>query len=329
METQRVNLDLHLLRVFLAVLESASVGEAAAALKMSQPGLSTALSRLRKVLQDPLFIKTARGMEPTSRALHLVQPIRSIVNSINSELLVAPEFDVATSNREFRMALSDIGEGIYLPFAVRSIQKLAPGVSLRSVYMPPRQLEEEMAAGRVDLAIGYFPDIKGAQFFQKRIGLHSFACIGRTGRGAPGGSEGRLSLKQFSELGHVVVEAPGRSQDVFETFLKRQGFARHVTLRTPHFMSVPMIVAGSDAISVVPQALADFFADQSGIRQLTLPFDPPTFQVNLYWHRRAQLDPANQWVRAMITSHFDTIRSRRYDRNGVQRKRRGQSGAGR
>ncbi|MDO8298843.1 LysR family transcriptional regulator [Lacisediminimonas sp.] len=312
-----MNLDLHLLQVFLAIHERRNVGEAAAALGMSQPGLSTALARLRRTLNDPLFVKTARGMEPTSRARALVAPIRAIVHSINSDLLVAPDFVPASSTREFKIALSDIGEGIYLPFAVRNIQETAPGVSLKSVFMPPRQLEEEMAAGRVDLAIGYFPDIKGGQFFQRRIGLHSFACLVR--RDHPEVTE-QLTMKQFGELGHVVVEAPARSQEVFEIFLKQNQVQRHVVLRTPHFMSVPVIVAGSSAISVVPQALADFFVFQPDIRQVRLPFVPPTFQVNLYWHRSVQLDPANQWLREIIMSCFDVIRQRGYDRNGKRRK---------
>lgn len=312
-----MNLDLHLLQVFLAILERRSVGEAATALNMSQPGVSTALMRLRKVLGDPLFVKTARGMEPTTRAQALVAPIRSIVHSINSELLVAPDFEPATSTREFRIALSDIGEGIYLPFAVKSLQQSAPSVSLRSVFMPARELEEEMAAGRVDMAIGYFPDIRGGQFFQRRVGLHSFACLVRKDHPEVGK---QLSLEQFQQLGHVIVEAPYRSQEVFEIFLRKNQVERRIVLRTPHFMSVPVIVAGSSAIAVVPQALADFVAHHPDIRQVSLPFVPPTFQVNVYWHRSVQQDPASQWLRETVMASFDEIRKRGYDRNGRQRK---------
>jgi DNA-binding transcriptional LysR family regulator len=312
-----MNLDLHLLKVFLAIFETRNIGQAAAALKMSQPGLSTALARLRAILQDPLFIKTSRGMEPTSRAQALLGPIHSIVNSINSELLVAPSFEAATSTREFRIALSDIGEGIYLPIAIRGIQEQAPSVSLRSLFMPPKQLEEEMAAGTVDLAIGYFPDIKSNQFFQRRVGLHSFACIVRVDHPDV---KAQLTMKQFSELGQVIVEAPGRSQEVFESFMKKKRYERKIVLRTPHFMSVPVIVANTDAIAVVPQALADFSATQRDFRQVQLPFVPPTFQVNLYWHRSAQLDPGNRWLREMMISHFPAIQSRAYHRSGRQRK---------
>jgi DNA-binding transcriptional LysR family regulator len=308
-----MNLDLHLLQVFLALFETRSVGQAAIKLKMSQPGLSTALRRLRVTLQDPLFIKTSRGMEPTSRAQALLTPIRTVVKTINTELLIPPGFDAKTSTREFRLALSDIGEGIYLPLALRSIQKQTSSVSLRSVFMPPTQLEEEMSAGTVDLAFGYFPDIKGNQFFQRRIGLHSFACIIRSDHPMVDES---LTMKQFREFGHVVVQASSRSQEIFEEFMKAKRFDRNVVLSIPHFMSVPIIVANTDAIAVVPQALADFFDYLPGIKQVRLPFVPPTFQVNMYWHRSAQVDPGNKWLRNIMTSEFPEIQRRSYHRSG-------------
>lgn len=256
-------------------------------------------------------------MEPTSRAQDLIGPIRNIVNLVNSDLLVPPSFDPASSNRNFRIALSDIGEGIYLPYAIRCIQKQAPSASLQSLFMPPKQLEEEMAAGSVDLAIGYFPDITSNQFFQRRVGLHSFACIVRVDHPEV---KSELTMKQFGELAHVVVEAPGRSQEVFESFLKEKRYERKIVLRTPHFMSVPVIVAMTDVIAVVPQALADFSVTQRDYRQVQLPFVPPTFQVNLYWHRSAQLDPANKWLREMMISNFPEIQKRAYHRNGIRRK---------
>lgn len=308
-----MNLDLHLLQVFLAVYETRNVGAAANHLKMSQPGLSTALGRLRIALDDPLFVRTHRGMEPTARAHALWKPISDIVNTVTREVLTAPTFDPATSEREFKIALTDIGEGIYLPFALRSFQQHGPGLSLRSMYLPPKQLDEAMSSGEIDLALGYFPDIKGNQFFQRRIGLHSFVCLVRDDHPRIGAN---LSMEDFTSLGHVVVEAPGRSQEQFEEFMKAQKIPRNIVLRTPHFMSVPIIVAGTDAIAVVPQALGDFFSGLPGIRLIDLPFVPPTFQVNMYWHRSVQLDPANKWIRGIMTEQFPVIEQRAYHRSG-------------
>lgn len=307
------NLDFRLLRTFATIFDMRSVSKAALALDMSQSGLSTALARLRLHFNDPLFTKTSAGMEPTSRARTLIEPARTILRVVDNELLAVPAFDPATSAREFRFALSDIGEGIYLPLAIQGIQSTAPNITLRSVFMPPQQLEEAMAAGDVDLAAGFFPDIKGSHFFQRRVGLHSFTCIARAGHPA---TRGRLSMADYGRLDHVVVEAPGRSLEVFEKFLKQRGIKRHVVLRTPHFMSVPTIVAETDAVATVPQALADFIKGQKGVVEVRLPFTPPTFQVNLFWHRSAQHDPANQWLRELLIDKFPALLKRGYDRNG-------------
>jgi len=310
------NLDLRLLRVFAAIYLSRGVSAAARELDMSQPGLSTALMRLRRQLQDPLFTRTPSGMEPTRRARELIGPVRRILQTVDQELLAPAVFDPSTSTKEFRLALSDIGEGIYLPLAIRSIQYAAPGVSLRTVVLPPRELEEAMAAGAVDLAAGFFPDIRGTEVIQRRVGLHSFTSIARVGHPA---MRRRLSLEEFAQLGHVVVEAPGRSQEVFEKFLSDKGIRRKVLLRTPHFMSVPTVVAETDAVATVPQALGDFIRGHAGVQELPMPFVPPTFQVNLFWHRSAQNDPSNTWLRELMISQFPALRARRYARNGEPR----------
>jgi DNA-binding transcriptional LysR family regulator len=305
-------MDLNLLRVFMAIHEAKSVGGAAQALNMSQPGLSTALARLRKQMGDPLFLRGSSGMEPTSRARELAETVRAILRAIDQEVLAPPTFDPATSQREFRIALTDIAEGIYLPTVLQALQAGSTHITLRSVFMSPRQLEEEMASGSVDIAVGYYPDIKGSSMMHRRIGLHSFACIANKQQPKLGD---RMTMEQFSSLPHVVVEATGRSQELFDQFLQTRKISRRVILRSPHFMSVPYIVAGSNAVAVVPQALADFVAHHPLIKQVALPFKPPVFQSNLYWHRSAHADPANQWLRQALIQRFPTLRARAYDRN--------------
>lgn len=211
MDEKRTNLDLNTLRVFVAVHDTRSVSAAAQGLNLSQSGVSTALARLRIQFEDALFTKTASGMEPTARARELVGPARKIIHDIESHLLAPQEFDPHTSEREFVLALSDIGEGIYLPNMIRSLYQQHSGITLRSLYLPARQREEAMANGEVDMAVGYFPDITSNQFHMHRIGLHSFTCIARTAHPI---ARGRLTQQQFAELGHVVVEPPGRSLEV-------------------------------------------------------------------------------------------------------------------
>jgi DNA-binding transcriptional LysR family regulator len=305
--------DLNLIRIFIAVYDERGVSAAAQALGMSQPGLSTALARLRKRLGDPLFTKGASGMEPTSRARDMIAAARAVVETVRGGILAAPGFDASTSTHEFVIALSDIGEGIYLPLLLNAIERTAPHVTLRSVFLTPRDLEEAMAEGEVHVASGFYPDIRTANFFHRRVNLHSFACIARADHPT---IRGTMTFEEFCTSGHVAVEATGRSLEVFERFLKSRRIRRRVVLRSPHFMSVPAIVASTNAIAVVPQALADLAALLPNMQQVKLPFKPPTFQVNLYWHRSMQHDPACKWIRELIIDALPELRARDYARNG-------------
>ncbi|MGF6408444.1 LysR family transcriptional regulator [Paraburkholderia sp. MM5482-R1] len=318
------NLDLLLLRVFVNVYEERSVRAAAIELHMSQPGLSTALARLRKILADPLFIKTARAMEPTQRARDLYEPIKAIVTSVENDVLATRKFDPLVTNREFRIALSDVGEAIYMPLAIQALSLASPHATLRTVSVSPDEMQEAMGSGAIDLAAGYFPDIRANSFLHRRINDHSFACVMRHDHPL---LRGVLSLERFLEARHVVVEAAGRSQEVLESFFAQQHLNRPVGLRTPHFMSLPMIISATDLIATVPQALADFMTGRHhGIGQARLPFTPPTFQSNLYWSRAMNLDPANSWLREVLFPAFQNVRAKHYERNGrggVEKKRSG------
>jgi DNA-binding transcriptional LysR family regulator len=310
-----MNLDFKLLEIFIAIYQTRSVGEAARILKMSQPGISSALNRLRANLSDPLFIKASSGMQPTSRAHDLFDPISKILVQINSELKVQPHFDPHTSTREFNIGLSDIGECIYLPILIQNLEREAPHIRLRSKSLSPKELEEAMVHGEIDFVAGYFPDIKTGQFLHRRVGLHSFACI--MSKNNPLARE-KLTLKRFKELRHISIQAPGRSIEVFEKFLKSKKIKRDIALHTPHFMSAPIIVSETNLIATVPQALADHSSENNNIVQKKLPFAPPTFQVNVYWHKSVTNDPGNTWLRGIIFDNLTNFLERGYARNGTQ-----------
>lgn len=309
-----MKLDIQLLTIFVTIFQTRSVSLAAQKLKLSQPGISSALKRLRTTLNDQLFIKSSNGMEPTHRAHELIGPVSEILKAIDKNFNSEAFFNPQTSKREFVIALSDIGEGIYLPLFLRKIQEINSSITLRSISLTPKLLEEAMVAGEVDLAAGFFPDIKSTQFLHRRVGLHSFACIMRKGHPL---SKQKITIDRFLEQQHISIEAPGRSQEVFEKFLIEKKLVRKVILRTPHFMSVPFIVSETDAIATVPQALADFITTGNRLIQTRLPFTPPTFQVNIHWHKSVDKEPGNQWLRNIIFDNLERIKEKSYSRNGV------------
>src|SRR5215467_3052042 len=157
-------LDLNLLPIAIVLYEERGVGKAATRLGMSQPAVSSALAKLRKAFDDPLFIRTAHGMEPTPRAQALIAPARDVLTRVERDVLSGMAFNPATTNATFAFALSDVGEMVFLPRIIESLRTLAPLASVRSVSLPPSQLREALEKGEIDLAIGYFPDLEKSNF---------------------------------------------------------------------------------------------------------------------------------------------------------------------
>ena len=295
--------DLNLLRVAVAVSDANSVSVAARNLGISQPAASSALARLRLAVGDPLFVKTARGMEPTPRAIEFVATARELLSRVSRDLLSKLSFDPATTIDTFTFALSDIGEMVFLPKLLDYFKTHAPHAIVRSVSTSPAQVESGLESGTIDLAIGYFPDLKKNNYFQQRLLTHHFVCLLRADHPIKGP---KLSLAQFMELNHAVVLAEGRSQEIFERFLEKKRIRRNIKLWTQHFMSIPTVIARSDLVVTVPHALGMYF-ERSGanIKMVKPPFNVPDIELKQHWHRKYHNDPKIIWLREVVASHFN------------------------
>ncbi|AXV73340.1 LysR family transcriptional regulator [Ralstonia nicotianae] len=298
--------DLNLLPILLALHDARSVSMAAQQLGMSQPGVSTALAKLRTAFGDPLFVRTSRGMEPTPRALALIPAARDVLARIQQGIVETGAFDPATTTHLFSIALSDVGEMVFLPRIVEAMARQAPHASVQSVTLPPAQIERALETGTLDLAVGYFPDLKKNNFFQQRLFTHYFTCIVRADHPVTRGGNTRLSMQQFLEYGHAVVRAEGRSQELYERFLERKRIRRKPALLTPHFMSIPFILARTDLIATVPHAVGlSFMQSHANIRVMEPPLALPSFDLKQHWHRKFHNDARSQWLRALVSSLFN------------------------
>jgi DNA-binding transcriptional LysR family regulator len=296
-----MDFDLNLLQVVVAIAEERSVSRAAERLGWSQPKVSIALNKLRTALGDPLFVRGSHGMAPTPRAVALMAPTREILMRIREEVLAGAAFEPATTTRRFTFALSDIGEMTFLPKLLEYLQRHAPNATVASVTLPPGEIADGLERGDIDLALGYFPDLKKRNFFQQRLFTHSFITLLNARHRIKGS---RLSMDQFLSLGHAVISAEGRSQEVFEQLLARHKIVRRIVLSTPRFMSIPFIIASTDLLVTVPYAVGESFAKIANIRLIEPPLDIPQFDLKQHWHRKFHQDEANMWIRAVIARLF-------------------------
>lgn len=289
--------DLNLLRVLLALDRTRNVTQASRTLDLSQSGFSTALGKLRREVDDALFVRTPKGMEPTPRAAEMIEKARSLIDTLEDDIKEKRGFHPEESATEFRLAMSDISEMTLLPTLLADLKKVAPRCTVRTMSMGPEQMAVGLESGQIDLAIGYIPELKGGGIFQQQLLVHSFTCLLRIDHPI---RSLKLSKSQYEALEHIVVETPIRSQELVDRSIDAKKIKRNIVVRTPHFMSVPFLIAKSDMCATVPAAVGEAHKSTGMLRIVQPPFTPPTFPVRQHWHRRYANDPRSRWLRAFV-----------------------------
>ncbi len=294
------DLDLNLLVVFNQLLLDRSASIAAEKLGLTQPAVSNALKRLRAALQDDLFLRTSRGMEPTPYALHLSEPVIYALNALQTAFNTRDSFDPLSSTRTFQIAMTDIGEMYFMPPLMAALAKEAPGVRISTVRPHTGNLRDDMASGTVDVALGLLPNLQ-AGFFQRRLFRHPYVCVFREDHPV---AKAPLTLKQFCELDHVGVLAANTGHGEIDGLLERAGIQRHLKLMLPHFIAVGHVLQTTDLIATLPERFAERCRVPFGLVTSPHPVKLPDIAINLFWHAKFNRDPANIWLRQRLVELF-------------------------
>nr|MBA2689181.1 LysR family transcriptional regulator [Burkholderiales bacterium] len=256
--------DFNLLRVFDAVLREGNVTAAGGQLGLTQSAMSHALQRLRQICNDPLFVRTTRGMKPTPYAQTLAGPVMQAIGAVKRALELDVRFDPATSERTFNLLMTDVAELIFFPRLIRYLNQIAPHVSIVSTQMDRVHYRDALELGPADLAIGQLPQMhKG--FYQQHLFDEPLICLMRREHPLIGR---RLSMQQFMEAGHISVSAPAQVDGLIKRALRQRAAKRRIALHIPHYVVVPMILAGSDLIAVVPKSVGTAFGRLEELKAL-------------------------------------------------------------
>lgn len=296
-----MKLDLNLLRVLVAIHDTRNLSAAAGLLNVSQPAASAALARLRHAFGDPLFVRTPSGMTPTPRTDAIIGRTREVLDAIDRDIVAGIEFDPLRASGEFTFCMTAIAEFVFLPRLLATLKRQAPGMRIRCVSPAPGQLRDGLQDGRIDLALGFYPDLVSADFYQQRLFSHSLVCVVRDKHPFAGP---RLTAKEFRQADHIVVRDGSRSSEMLDALLASGRIDRNVVLTTSHYLCVPPVLAQSDAVAVAPRVVAGMFAERYGLRLLGLPFDVPDYDLKQHWHRKFHHDPRLVWLRTLIRREF-------------------------
>jgi DNA-binding transcriptional LysR family regulator len=293
------NIDLRLVSLIGELNRTRSVSAAAEKLSLSQSTVSMALARLRKHYDDPLFVRTSIGMEPTPRGTELIEVMKNAEFYMHQALEHRSAFDPLKSEHVFQLCSTDIAQLTLLPTLLKRLRRSGPSMSvtLRSIT---DRTHTQLESGEVDLAVGFIPP-RGAGFCGQRLFQDRFVCALRS---AHPRVDKVLTIEQFERESHVAVTTSGTGHSIVEETLEANHIRREVGLRVPSFIGLGPILANTDLIAILPEQLGTFFSQAGRIKLVEVPFDIPPYHIYQLWHERLRHDPANRWFRKVIAELF-------------------------
>lgn len=291
------DLDLNLLRLFEAVHRLGSVSRAAEALDLSQPAASQALTRLRLLLGDALFVRAPGGVRPTPRAERLAGAVHGAIVMLEMALNEGEAFDPLHSPLRLRLHLSDIGEARFLPALMGALHQQAPQAQVSSRALPHDEIADALDAGQIDLAIGFLP---GVQRTQRVELLRDRYCVLLRAGHALAAATLQPSVAALRRLDFVAVRTHGETLRI----LQQLQLQDRLRLTSSNFLALPEIVKRTDLAAVMPQNIAREFAASGEHAVLTPRLPQGQFTVALHWSKRFEADPAQRWARQLITGLF-------------------------
>jgi DNA-binding transcriptional LysR family regulator len=288
--------DLNLLVVFDAIMRERSVTRAGQLLGLSQPAMSHALTRLRHVLKDDLFVRSPTGMMPTPRAEELTTPIRVALDGLQQSLEPV-EFEVSKATKTFLIAVDNYSAVVLVAPIAAHVARIAPGITLDFRPRGTLNIPELLDRSELDLAIGPF-EAQGERFSLKRLLQDQFVVVLR--KDHPAAEARKLSMEKLANQPQLEISSAQFGTDLADDTMKPKG-ARRSAMRAP-FLSAASILATSDLVSLLPLNVAKSMIKSRSNHLVfrRLPRTPKPIEAAMIWPRRLDNQPAHAWLREVI-----------------------------
>ncbi|MCO8274400.1 LysR family transcriptional regulator [Actinoplanes sp. TRM 88003] len=289
-------MDLNLLRVFDALLETGSVSAAAGRLHLSVPATSRALGRLRQAMNDPIMVRAGRGLVPTPFAQRSRAQVRALLDAA-AALRAAPDDSPATWRRTFSIRINDGLAPVLSSRLTGRIAAEAPGVTVRFVAQQSKD-PEPLRDGTLDLDIGVAdpppPDVRSRTLFSDHV-VALVAADSRLGRA------GEITLDDLVRYPHISASRRGLTRGPIDDQLAQHGLSRRVTAVVPNYAVAALLALEPDVISLAPRVLAEHLTARGmPLRWHEFPLTLPEVDVNLRWHQRLDEDVPSRWLRDQV-----------------------------
>lgn len=235
-------------------------------------------------------------MEPTSTATEMFPPIKQVLSILKESFDQPSKFDPLTSQRRFKLLMSDAGETVILAKLMAALYLQAPRVEVEAVQMPHSSYAQALEDGSVDLAFGNLPFLK-AGFYQQKLFSDPYLCI--ASKHHPLVKKKSLKLSDFLSAPHILVTS-GNADALVEQALTKKRVKRNIQLRLSNYHVAVEIVSKTGLLATVPLKVVT-----PAVQALALPFSIQPAEVRQFWHRRAHYDVANKWLRNLLALMFE------------------------
>lgn len=294
------NIDLNLLVCLDALLSEGSVTRAAERLDMSQPGMSHALSRLRALTGDALFVRSGNEFIPTERAQALAGKVRVGLAAMEEIFSAEGPFDPAATAGTLTIAAVDSVGVLLVPRLTQALARIAPMISLKVRLPDPVKLREWLTEGECDIALGYFTDAHSelhcSDLFGQELALISGPAHPLDGK--------PMSLEQYVESSHVVFGSPFSTgspmEETIDWALRDLNLERSQSVHVSSMLLVPHIVASSPHVAALPAWLAREHARYMPLQVRPMPLSLPPIVIRMLWHSRTHRTGLHRWARHLI-----------------------------
>jgi len=289
-------IDVNLILVLDAILAEMNLTRAGEAVGMSQPAVSGALARLRQQFDDPLLIRKGRQFELTPLAENLRPMVAEAMLEIKRTYELLPSFDPATSTRTFHIGATDYLLSQITGPLEKVLHVEAPHVNIEYGTLGFDQLVNAVDLLRRDVTIASagigIPGKKQSLF------IESFVCI--TDKNNPQVVDGKLSLEQLAEMGHVRMTFGDNQTHHIDGMYLEHGIAPHYAISVRGVLMIPHMVAGTNLVGWVQERLAAQMVEPLGLQIVETPIKGPNMTQAVHWHPSKSTDPAIPWLISML-----------------------------
>ena len=296
------NLDLNLLRAFAVLLAERNVSRTAKILHVTQPTVSGMLARLRVIFDDPLFVRTQRGLWPTPRAEELEPAILKLVS--DAEELVKPNaFDPETSDATTIISVNDYMQSVLIVPMLALLRQQAPNMRVGVRNLEIAELPAMLMRGEIDMAVT-IPEFVDSTLCTQFLYREEYVAVVRDQHPI---RTKQVSLKKFLSCDHVLVSpSDGSFSGPTDDVLKELGVSRRVAISVPSFHVLAEVLQEDDFIAFMPKRL--FARQTENLRIIKTPIDVPGFDVIAAWHTRTDSEPVHNWIRTKLLDVADSVK---------------------